>query len=89
MEMATALTAGLRDWIDFSVIIGILLLNATVGWYQEKQTSNVVASLKGDSHESLSDPQWARTRDPSTGPRAGRYCMYRPIRPRIKHADSK
>ena len=42
------LAAGLRDWIDFGVIIGILMLNATVGWYQEKQAADVVASLKGD-----------------------------------------
>lgn len=48
MEMAAILAAGLRDWIDFGVIIGILMLNATVGWYQEKQAADVVASLKGD-----------------------------------------
>lgn len=42
------LAAGLRDWIDFGVIIGILMLNAIVGWYQEKQAADVVASLKGD-----------------------------------------
>lgn len=48
MELAVVLAAGLRDWIDFGVIIGILLLNATVGWYQEKQAADVVASLKGD-----------------------------------------
>ena len=42
------LAAGLRDWIDFGVIIAILLLNAGVGWYQEKQAADVVASLKGD-----------------------------------------
>jgi H+-transporting ATPase len=48
MELAVILAAGLRDWIDFGVIIGILLLNATVGWYQEKQAADVVASLKGD-----------------------------------------
>lgn len=48
MELAVLLAAGLRDWIDFGVIIGILLLNATVGWYQEKQAADVVASLKGD-----------------------------------------
>lgn len=47
MEMAAILAAGLRDWIDFGVIIGILMLNATVGWYQEKQAADVVASLKG------------------------------------------
>jgi hypothetical protein len=48
MEIAVLLAAGLRDWVDFGVIIGILLLNATVGWYQEKQAADVVASLKGD-----------------------------------------
>ena len=48
MELAVLLAAGLRDWIDFGVIIAILLLNAVVGWYQEKQAADVVASLKGD-----------------------------------------
>ena len=48
MELAVLLSAGLRDWIDFGVIIAILLLNAGVGWYQEKQAADVVASLKGD-----------------------------------------
>lgn len=48
MEMAALLAAGLRDWIDLGVIIGILMLNAIVGWYQEKQAADVVASLKGD-----------------------------------------
>ena len=36
MELAVLLAAGLRDWIDFGVIIGILMMNALVGWYQEK-----------------------------------------------------
>lgn len=36
MEIAVILAAGLRDWIDFGVIIGILIMNAAVGWYQEK-----------------------------------------------------
>ena len=48
MELAVCLAAGLRDWIDFGVIIGILFLNAVVGWYQEKQAADVVASLNGD-----------------------------------------
>lgn len=42
------IAAGLRDYIDLGVIVAILLLNATVGWYQEKQAADVVASLKGD-----------------------------------------
>ncbi|KAJ5723674.1 plasma membrane ATPase 2 [Penicillium malachiteum] len=48
MELAVLLAAGLNDWVDFGVIIGILCLNASVGWYQEKQAADVVASLKGD-----------------------------------------
>jgi H+-transporting ATPase len=48
MEVAALLAAGLQDWVDFGVICGILLLNAFVGWYQEKQAADVVASLKGD-----------------------------------------
>ncbi|KAF2864441.1 plasma-membrane proton-e [Piedraia hortae CBS 480.64] len=48
MELAVLLAAGLRDWVDLGVIVGILLLNALVGWYQEKQAADVVASLKGD-----------------------------------------
>jgi H+-transporting ATPase len=48
MELAALLSAGLGDWVDFGVIIGILFLNASVGWYQEKQAADVVASLKAD-----------------------------------------
>lgn len=36
MEIAVILAGGLQDWIDFGVIIGILIMNAAVGWYQEK-----------------------------------------------------
>ncbi|KAJ6620759.1 putative hydrogen-exporting ATPase [Mycena sp. CBHHK59/15] len=46
MEIAVVLSAGLQDWIDFGVIIGILMLNAGVGWYQEKQAGDIVAELK-------------------------------------------
>lgn len=48
MEIAALLAAGMQDWVDFGVICGILMLNAIVGWYQEKQAADVVASLKGD-----------------------------------------
>lgn len=48
MEIAAILALGLGDWVDFGVICGILLLNAFVGFYQEKQAADVVASLKGD-----------------------------------------
>lgn len=48
MEIAFVLALGLQDWLDAGIIAGILLLNAIVGWYQEKQAADVVASLKGD-----------------------------------------
>ncbi|KAJ9269237.1 hypothetical protein DTO212C5_4732 [Paecilomyces variotii] len=48
MELAVLLAAGLEDWIDFGVIIGILCLNAVVGWYQEKRAADVVSALKAD-----------------------------------------
>lgn len=48
MEVAALLAVGLQDWIDFGVILGILFLNAFVGFYQEKQAADIVASLKGD-----------------------------------------
>lgn len=48
MEIAALLALGLQDWTDFGVIVGILLLNAFVGFYQEKQAADIVASLKGD-----------------------------------------
>ena len=46
MELAVGLAGGLRDWIDLGVICGILMLNAFVGWYQEKQAGDIVAQLK-------------------------------------------
>lgn len=48
MELAALLAVGLSNWVDFGVIVGILLLNAFVGFYQEKQAADAVASLKGD-----------------------------------------
>ncbi|KAH6957064.1 hypothetical protein DER45DRAFT_631809 [Fusarium avenaceum] len=48
MEVAALLAVGLGDWIDFGVIVGILMLNAFVGYYQERQAADIVASLKGD-----------------------------------------
>jgi H+-transporting ATPase len=46
MEVAAILAAGLQDWIDFGVILGLLLLNACVGFVQEYHAGNIVDSLK-------------------------------------------
>ncbi|CAI7647264.1 unnamed protein product [Penicillium discolor] len=46
MEIAIALAAVLRDWIDFGIICALLLLNAVVGFAQEYHAGNIVDSLK-------------------------------------------
>jgi H+-transporting ATPase len=40
------LGAGLQYWVDFGVICALLLLNASVGFYQEFQAGSVVDDLK-------------------------------------------
>jgi H+-transporting ATPase len=46
MIAAAILSIGLFRWIEFSVIVALLLLNAVVGWVQEYQAGSVVAELK-------------------------------------------
>lgn len=46
MEAAAILAAGLEDWVDFGVILGLLMLNASVGFIQEFQAGSIVEELK-------------------------------------------
>lgn len=46
MEAAAILAAGLEDWIDFGIIIGLLVLNAVIGFTQEFQAGSIVDELK-------------------------------------------
>ncbi|KAL2753764.1 hypothetical protein ACRALDRAFT_1065026 [Sodiomyces alcalophilus JCM 7366] len=46
MEAAAVLAAGLEDWVDFGVILALLLLNAVVGFVQEFQAGSIVDELK-------------------------------------------
>ncbi|ODV86296.1 hypothetical protein CANARDRAFT_175215 [[Candida] arabinofermentans NRRL YB-2248] len=46
MEAAAILAAGLEDWVDFGVILGLLALNAFVGFIQEYQAGSIVEELK-------------------------------------------
>ncbi|CDR40865.1 CYFA0S05e05336g1_1 [Cyberlindnera fabianii] len=46
MEAAAILAAGLEDWVDFGVILGLLMLNACVGFIQEFQAGSIVEELK-------------------------------------------
>ncbi|TID30614.1 hypothetical protein CANINC_000769 [Pichia inconspicua] len=46
MEAAAILACGLEDWVDFGVILGLLALNAFVGFIQEYQAGSIVDELK-------------------------------------------
>ncbi|CAG8890648.1 unnamed protein product [Penicillium egyptiacum] len=46
MEVAMVLAACLRDWIDFGIILALLILNAVVAFAQEYQAGNIVDSLR-------------------------------------------
>ncbi len=41
-QAACILAAGLKDWVDLGVIIGLLLLNACVGFAQDYSAGNIV-----------------------------------------------
>ncbi|KAL6720233.1 plasma membrane H+-ATPase [Lecanora helva] len=46
LQAACILAAFLKDWVDFGVIIGLLLLNAIVGFAQDFKAGNVVQELQ-------------------------------------------
>lgn len=42
---ATVITALLQEWVDASVIFGVVLVNAVVGFIQEAKAENAIAAL--------------------------------------------
>lgn len=46
LQVALLIAAGLRKYVDLGVILGMLLLNAAVGYLQEHQAGNAVAALR-------------------------------------------
>ncbi|MBL1141550.1 MAG: cation-transporting P-type ATPase [Proteobacteria bacterium] len=43
---AAGITAALNEWIDASVIIGVVIINAVIGYLQESKAEAALASLK-------------------------------------------
>src|SRR5665811_2486610 len=46
IEVAVILSAVARHWPDFAIILLLLLANAVVGFWEEHQAGNAIASLK-------------------------------------------
>ncbi len=46
IEVAAILSAVVRHWEDFAIILALLLMNAGVGFWEEFQAGNAVAALK-------------------------------------------
>ncbi|HSO18137.1 MAG TPA: plasma-membrane proton-efflux P-type ATPase, partial [Desulfosarcina sp.] len=46
IEAAAVLSLAVRHWVDFGIIVTLLVFNAAVGFWQEHQAGNAVAALK-------------------------------------------
>jgi H+-transporting ATPase len=46
IETAAAISAVVQHWVDFTIIGVLLVMNATVGFWEEYQASNTVTALK-------------------------------------------
>ncbi len=46
IEVAAILSAVVRHWEDFVIILALLLMNAGVGFWEEYQAGNAIAALK-------------------------------------------
>ena len=46
IEVAVVLSASVRHWPDFFIILVLLVANATIGWWEEHQAGNEIAALK-------------------------------------------
>lgn len=46
IEAAVILSAVARHWPDFGIILVLLLANATIGFWEEREAGNAIAALK-------------------------------------------
>lgn len=46
MEISIILTAVTKDWVDFGIILAMLIINALIGYSEESKAESAVAALK-------------------------------------------
>jgi H+-transporting ATPase len=46
IEVAAVLSALVRHWVDFGIIVALLVFNAAVGFWQEYTAGNAVEALR-------------------------------------------
>ncbi len=63
IEAAVIISAVIRHWEDFAVILALLLISAVVGFWQEHQAGNAIATLKKKlalEARALRDGKWQK-----------------------------
>jgi H+-transporting ATPase len=46
LEIAAVVSAVLKDWIDFGILVGVLFINALIGWSEEAKAESALDALK-------------------------------------------
>jgi H+-transporting ATPase len=62
IEIAALISLLRRDWVDFAVIMGLLLYNAAIGFWQDNKAASALAALKKSlAHKArvMRDGGWA------------------------------
>lgn len=62
IEAAAAMAAIVQDWGDFAIILAMLIFNAVLGFFEERQASNALAALKSAlalKAKALRDGAWS------------------------------
>ena len=67
IEVAVILSGAVRHWPDFFIILVLLLSNAVVGFWEERQAGNAVAALKANLAVTCCRPETLPTRRKQPG----------------------